>query len=159
VTRLFWAEGQPSSANEQRTNVLEIGDASSRLIVRSRRASALNTWVWFLSILSYYGIAIAIALSPLYQAWAPWQDLTLKRAILTLLFLGGILHLFRISWWVPRFSAHNPRRVIEIQIKTFRLGLLKHRLEVGTEEEVFTLIVRCPRRRLAKALDGLEMAA
>jgi len=159
VTRLFWASREPLSPNESATSVLEIGNASSRLIVRSKREAALGTCVWVLGVFSYYGIVIAIALSPPYQAWAPWRNPGLMRAILALLVLGSILHLFWVSWWVPRFAIHNPSRVIEIQIKTARLGHLKHRLEVRTGEEVFALIVMCPRRRLAKALDDFGIVA
>jgi len=155
MTHLFWADREPPAPNESSTNVLDIGNASSRLITRSRRAAALNTWAWFLSVMAYYGIAIAIFLSPPYQAAAPWRNAGLTRSILTLFFLGGFLHMFWASWWVPRFSVSNPTRVVNVQIKNCRLGHLKHRLEVETSEEVFALVVKCPRGRLAKALDEL----
>ena len=57
------------------------------------------------------------------------------------------------SWWVPRFSIANPAAIIDIKIEGFRLGRFAiHKLDVRSTDEVFRLVVRCPRRRLARAL-------
>ena len=64
------------------------------------------------------------------------------------------------SWWVPRSSIANPAEVIDIQIQGSRLGRIAiHKLDVKSGDEVFRLVVKCPRRRLAKALRDLGVIA
>ncbi len=62
--------------------------------------------------------------------------------------------------WVPRFSIVHPAAVIDIKIEGSRLGRFAiHRLDVKSGDEGFRLVVKCPRRRLAKALRDLGVIA
>ena len=142
------------------TYVLEMGEGLSRLIIRTKRTASLNKLAWVLGLFAYLAIFIAIAASPPYQAWAPWRYPGLAQAIVAVFSLVALVHMIWTAWWVPRFSIANPAATIDIKIEGSRLGRFAvHRLDVKSGDEVFRLVVKCPRRRLARALHDLGVIA
>jgi hypothetical protein len=157
LTSLFWASKESSP---DVTDVLEVGDGLSRLIIRTKRTKSRNTLTLVIVWFSYYAIFIAIVVSPPYQNAAPWKYPGLTQAIVAAFALGGIVHMIWTAWWVPRFSIANPAGIIDIKIEGSRLGRFAiHKLDVKSGDEVFRLVVKCPRRRLAKALHDLGVIA
>jgi len=157
LTSLFWAEKETSP---NLTYVLEIGEGLSRLITRTKRTALRNRLAWVLALSAYYAIFIAIAISPPYQDAAPWNYPGLAQAIVAAFALGSIVHMIWTAWWVPRFSVANPAAMIDIKVEGSRLGRFAvHRLDVKSGDEVFRLVVKCPRRRLARALHDLGVMA
>jgi hypothetical protein len=157
LTSLFWAEKENSP---NLTYVLEIGEGLSRLVLRTKRTALHNRLAWVLALSAYYAIFIAIAISPPYQDAAPWKYPGLAQAIVAAFALGSIVHMIWTAWWVPRFSVANPAAIIDIKIEGSRLGRFAvHELDVKSGDELWRLVVKCPRRRLARALHDLGVIA
>jgi len=157
LTSLFWASKENSP---DVTDVLEVGDGLARLIIRTKKTKSRNMLTLVIVWFSYYAIFIAIAISPPYQSAAPWKYPGLTQTIIALFVVGSMVHMVWTSWWVPKSSIANPAAIIDIQIQGSRLGRIAiHKLDVKSGDEVFRLVVKCPRRRLARALHDLGVVA